>query len=80
MKHLPEDCNGGHGCAGPDCCCPCHFDHQDDDDLDEQGTYADPEWEGPEDNMSDVEADADTLRSCGWGTDEDYDLGGTYEY
>lgn len=22
--------------------------------------------------MSDVDADADTLRSCGWGTDEDY--------
>jgi len=27
--------------------------------------------------MSDVEADADTLASCGWGTDEDY---GHYEY
>lgn len=26
----------------------------------------------PDDGMSDVEADADTLRSCGWGTDEDY--------
>lgn len=25
-----------------------------------------------EDGMSDVEADADTLRNCGWGTDEDY--------
>jgi len=24
------------------------------------------------DGMSDVEADADTLRSAGWGTDEDY--------
>jgi hypothetical protein len=29
------------------------------------------------DEMSDVEADADTLRSVGWGTDEDY--GGTDE-
>ena len=29
-------------------------------------------YEPPDDNMSDVEADADTLRSCGWGTDEDY--------
>lgn len=28
--------------------------------------------EYPEDNMTDVEADADTLSSCGWGTDEDY--------
>lgn len=25
-----------------------------------------------EDGMTDMEADADTLRSCGWGTDEDY--------
>jgi hypothetical protein len=25
-----------------------------------------------EGGMSDVEADADTLASCGWGTDEDY--------
>lgn len=25
-----------------------------------------------DDHMSDLEADADTLRSCGWGTDEDY--------
>ena len=27
---------------------------------------------GHEDNMTDVEADADTLASAGWGTDEDY--------
>jgi hypothetical protein len=25
-----------------------------------------------EDNMTDVEADADTFRSCGFGLDEDY--------
>lgn len=25
-----------------------------------------------EDCMTDAEADADTFRSCGWGTDEDY--------
>jgi hypothetical protein len=25
-----------------------------------------------EDYMTDVEADADTFKSCGWGTDEDY--------
>ena len=31
------------------------------------------EWNDEyEDGMSDVEADADTLRNCGWGTDEDY--------
>lgn len=30
-----------------------------------------------EDSYSDVEADADTLASAGWGTDEDYgDFGG----
>ena len=27
-----------------------------------------------EDNMTDAEADADTLASAGWGTDEDYGL------
>ena len=27
---------------------------------------------GPEDGWSDAEADADTLASAGWGTDEDY--------
>jgi hypothetical protein len=32
----------------------------------------DEEPDHSEDGMSDVEADADTLRSCGWGTDEDY--------
>lgn len=26
----------------------------------------------PGDGMTDVEADADTLKSAGWGTDEDY--------
>jgi hypothetical protein len=25
-----------------------------------------------DDYMTDVEADADTFKSCGWGTDEDY--------
>jgi len=50
------------------------------EDLDEQ--YGDHGWEeidqedldleDYEDGMSDAEADADTLRSAGWGTDEDY--------
>jgi hypothetical protein len=33
----------------------------------------DGEWQEDEPHdMTDVEADADTLRNCGWGTDEDY--------
>jgi len=31
-----------------------------------------PEEEDFEDKMTDSEADADTLKSAGWGTDEDY--------
>jgi hypothetical protein len=33
--------------------------------------YAGDEYDEPM-GMSDVEADADTLASAGWGTDEDY--------
>ena len=33
---------------------------------------ADGLYDYPEDNMTDAEADADTLASAGWGTDEDY--------
>lgn len=33
------------------------------------GEDADEPWDG---FNSDAEADADVLRSCGWGTDEDY--------
>lgn len=29
-------------------------------------------YQSYEDHMTDAEADADTLASCGWGTDEDY--------
>ena len=36
--------------------------------FDEYGSQYEP-WE-----MTDVEADADTLRNVGWGTDEDYGL------
>jgi hypothetical protein len=47
-----------------------------DDDCDEQpeGDLFDivRQYEEAEDNMSDVEADADTLASAGYGTDEDY--------
>lgn len=41
----------------------------------DEGTYMTEEaeeYDAPEDNYTDVEADADTLASCGWGTDEDY--------
>ena len=40
-------------------------------DLHEDDIITD-EMEYPDDNMSDVEADADALKSVGWGTDEDY--------
>jgi len=41
-----------------------------------------PEYDDePGDGMTDVEADADTLASAGWGTDEDYgDFGGNDDY
>jgi hypothetical protein len=39
------------------------------------------ESEEPEDNMTDAEADADTLKSAGYGTDEDYgQYDGMYDY
>lgn len=34
--------------------------------------FADGDRDEYEDNMTDAEADADTLRSAGYGTDEDY--------
>lgn len=34
--------------------------------------YSEFDEEPYEDSMSDVEADADVLKSAGWGTDEDY--------
>ena len=43
--------------------CVCEFGHALADEF-----YAEPY------EMSDVEADADTLASCGWGTDEDYGM------
>lgn len=33
-----------------------------------------------EDHMTDAEADADTFRSVGWGTDEDYGYFGGEDY
>jgi len=38
------------------------------------------DFDPAEDYMSDVEADADTLASCGWGTNEDYGYFGGDEW
>lgn len=46
----------------------------DDDESDED--YNDE----PDNNMTDGEADADTLKSCGWGCDEDYGDYGSDDY
>jgi len=40
-------------------------------------TEVQPDDEG---GMTDVEADADTFESCGWGTDEDYGYDGGDPY
>lgn len=53
-------------------------DHADPDMSDDYGQWDPPEVE--DDGMSDVEADADTLRSAGWGTDEDYGYFGEDDY
>lgn len=44
----------------------------DDELVEEDGDRTARDYADYDDNMTDVEADADTLRSCGWGTDEDY--------
>ena len=46
------------------------------DDEDEEAQYMAIE----DDGLTDVEADADTLASAGYGTDEDYGDYGQYEY
>lgn len=40
--------------------------------CDKCGAFFEPEMPDEPPDMSDVEADADTLRSAGMGTDEDY--------
>ncbi len=42
--------------------------------------YDEPYYDEPDDGMTDVEADADTLKSAGMGTDEDYGYYGEEEY
>ncbi len=51
-----------------------HFDTDEEGDEDFDPEYNDGEdfSDEPEDNFTDVEADADTLASAGFGTDEDY--------
>lgn len=48
----------------------------------EDDVILDEDYDQEDDGMSDVEADADTLRNIGWGTDEDYGYYGeeSYEY
>lgn len=49
--------------------CGVHFHEDKDDFMDEYDPSDD--WDCDM-GMSDVEADADVLRMCGWGTEEDY--------
>jgi len=56
-------------------CCGCDDNVFDDFDTEIQSDECVPE--DFKDTMSDVEADADTLRSAGMGTDEDY---GSYDW
>jgi hypothetical protein len=52
-----------------------------DADVTAEEFYSDEvEYEDFEDSYSDVEADADTLASAGWGTDEDYGYFGGDEW
>jgi hypothetical protein len=64
-------------CCG---CCPSGAEYYDPCDEIEAELLGDEEIEREDegdDGMTDVEADADTLASAGWGTDEDYgDFGG----
>jgi hypothetical protein len=51
-------------------------------DVDDAAQYDEDDWEDPT-GLTDVEADAATLASAGWGTDEDYgyfgdDFGGEW--
>jgi hypothetical protein len=47
-------------------------------DLEERDEFWDDDFDY-EDRMTDAEADADTLRSCGWGMDEDYGHYGDFD-
>ncbi len=43
-----------------------------DDDNHTDDNLPDDDWDVDDDHLTDAEADADALASCGWGTDEDY--------
>jgi len=47
--------------------------------LDRMNREENPDYYDEPDDMTDVEADADTLKSAGWGTDEDYGYFGEEE-
>lgn len=57
-------------------CCGCHLENPDPneqfDPNDPDNFPDDDDWDDEPHDMTDVEADADTLRSCGWGMDEEY--------
>lgn len=53
-------------------CETCMKRGNEDDYPEDYEEYEDYEPDEPSDGMTDVEADADTLRSAGMGTDEDY--------
>lgn len=50
------------------------------EEYDECPDCGDTDCAGHEDNLTDVEADAMTLASGGWGTDEDYGYYGQEDY
>lgn len=57
-------------CCGCDDPCAAQDEPEFEDEESEDEEYLDE----PEDDnfLTDAEADADVLRNCGWGTDEDY--------
>ncbi|MEK9748224.1 MAG: hypothetical protein VW333_05840 [Pseudomonadales bacterium] len=55
----------------------CSIEQELDRRADSDGPDEDYDYE---DHLSDVEADADTLASAGWGTDEDYSYFGGDEW
>lgn len=56
-------------------CDPCYRAMSVEDPFAPDADYDDGSWDF-EDNLTDVEADAMTLASAGWGTDEDYGYAG----
>lgn len=61
-------------------CCVCGGDSHAYASYLEDGAYVCKQCSDHEDGMTDVEADADTLASAGYGTDEDYGYFGGEDY